>query len=299
MYSLIKYNLAIIFSKEKIVKNYSKWKDEEVKKLFDYVELYKSKGESLTNIFLSFAKQTNRMPNSVRNYYYHELNNLIENSKRREKLKIDISLHKKIDQKEFTIQETESVVTEILKLINNGMSVRKACLTLAKGDVSMMVRYQNKFRAVILKDKDLYQKCLSSIGGQILKPKTKTPSNVIKMPDRRNILSESDINSLFLGLVKLVKKQAQDELSKLYEKDKQKANESLRRILVETAEKDNLIKDLRKQFKVLKQEKDKLCEEVKLLRGKAAEFKIHNQKINALKNFTKNYKNKTIKELNS
>ena len=109
------------------------------------------------------------------------------------------------------------------------------------------------------------------------------------MPDRRNVLTESDINSLFLGLVKLVKKQTQDDLCKTYEKDKQKANDMLRKTLVEIAEKDNIIKQLRKQFKVLKQEKEKLCEEIKILRGKTVELKVERQKLSALKKFTQRY----------
>lgn len=277
------------------MKNYSKWKDEEVIKLFRFIESEKNKGEKLTNIFYNFAKQNNRMPNSVRNYYYAELNNLIQNQKRREKLKIDLTLHKKSDAKEFTTQETEQVVTEILKLTQKGMSVRKACLTLANQDISQMVRYQNKFRSTIEKNKELYQKCLNKIGQNSIKIKTKTPSNVIKIPDRRAVLTEGDINSLFLGLVKLVKKQTQDEISKIYEKDKQKANEMLRRTLVEIAEKDNLIKDLRKQFKVLKQEKDKLNDEIRLLRIKTAELKSGYLKIEKLKNFTQKYEQKSAK----
>ena len=290
--------MSIIKAEEKKVKNYSKWKDEEVKKLFMFVQTHKTKGECLTNIFFDFAKQTNRMPNSVRNYYYAELNNLIENKNRRDRLNIDISLHKKIDPKEFSIQETESVVTEILRMTSKGVSVRKACLTLAKGDIALMVRYQNKFRSVVQKNKELYQKCLQNIGKNEVRLKTKSPSNVIRIPDRRNILTESDINSLFLGLVKLVKKQAQDELVKMFERDKQKANEALRRTLVDIAEKDNLIKELRKQFKVLKLEKEKLSEEIKILRGKTAEQRYQNQKISALKKFTERYEQKNIKELN-
>ena len=287
--------MEIIFAKEKTVKNYSKWKDQEVVELFRFVEKQKAVGECLTNIFINFAKQTKRMPNSVRNYYYAELCNLMQNPTRCQKLQIDISLHKKIEPKEFTEDETKTVVTKILQMTAKGMSVRKACQTLANGDISLMVRYQNKFRSVVQKDKTMYNSCLQRVGEEV-KLKTKTPNNIIKMPDRRNVLTESDINSLFLGLVKLVKKQTQDDLCKTYEKDKQKANDMLRKTLVEIAEKDNIIKQLRKQFKVLKQEKEKLCEEIKILRGKTVELKVERQKLSALKKFTQRYEQKIVTE---
>ena len=287
--------MEIIFAKEKTVKNYSKWKDQEVVELFRFVEKQKAAGECLTNIFINFAKQTKRMPNSVRNYYYAELCNLMQNPTRCQKLQIDISLHKKIEPKEFTEDETKTVVTKILQMTAKGMSVRKACQTLANGEISLMVRYQNKFRSVVQKDKTMYNSCLQRVGEEV-KLKTKTPNNIIKMPDRRNVLTESDINSLFLGLVKLVKKQTQDDLCKTYEKDKQKANDMLRKTLVEIAEKDNIIKQLRKQFKVLKQEKEKLCEEIKILRGKTVELKVERQKLSALKKFTQRYEQKIATE---
>ena len=287
--------MEIIFAKEKTVKNYSKWKDQEVVELFRFVEKQKAAGECLTNIFINFAKQTKRMPNSVRNYYYAELCNLMQNPTRCQKLQIDISLHKKIEPKEFTEDETKTVVTKILQMTAKGMSVRKACQTLANGEISLMVRYQNKFRSVVQKDKTMYNSCLQRVGEEV-KLKTKTPNNIIKMPDRRNVLTESDINSLFLGLVKLVKKQTQDDLCKTYEKDKQKANDMLRKTLVEIAEKDNIIKQLRKQFKVLKQEKEQLCEEIKILRGKTVELKVERQKLSALKKFTQRYEQKIATE---
>lgn len=278
------------------MKQYSQWKDEEVIKLFRFIENGKKQNICLSTLFANYAKQTNRMPNSVRNYYYKELGCLMEDKSRQEKLGIDISLHQKIDQKEFTLTETETLVKQILSLTSKGVSVRKACLTLANGDISTMVRLQNKFRSVVIKEKELYEKCLSDLNCLGVKIKQK-PNNIIKMPDRRNILTESDINSLFLGLVKLVKKQATEEVVKLYQKDKQKANEHLRRMLVELAEKENELKNLRRQFKVVSQEKEKLSEELKVLRGKNAQLQIKQEKLSALKKFTNKFEQKNSKTI--
>ena len=278
------------------MKQYSKWKDEEVAKLFAFIESGKKRGISLTGLFDEYAKMTNRMPNSVRNYYYNELNCLQNDISRQQKLNINLINHKKIDPKEFSQQETKELVIGVLKLTSKGMSVRKACQTLAGDDIAVMVRLQNKYRSTVAKNKELVNSCIKelNIGSVRLKP---APNNIIKMPDRRNVLTESDINSLFLGLVKLVKKQATEEAGRLFEKEKIKANAALRRTLTILSEKENELKLLRKQFKLINQEKEKLCEELKLLRGQTASLKAQQSKLNQLKQFAKRYQNKKIEEL--
>ena len=279
------------------MKKYSKWKDDEVKKLFKFIEQGKSQNMCLTNLFSSYAKETGRMPNSVRNYYYAELNNLTENKKRRDKLEIDISLHQKIDQQEFTQKETEELVQKILEQTSKGISVRKACLNLAQGDIGKMVRYQNKYRSVVLKDKPIYNNCVEKLKQKGVTVKKELPSNVITFKDRRTLLSDSDINSLFLGLVKLVKKQAGEEIYKNLKIETEKANNMLRKTLVQLSEKETEIKNLRKNFKVLCQENEKLNDEIKTLRGKNAELILNQEKYSALKQFTQKYQKKQ-KEIN-
>lgn len=279
------------------MKKYSKWKDDEVKKLFKFIEQGKSQNMCLTNLFSSYAKETGRMPNSVRNYYYAELNNLTENKKRRDKLEIDISLHQKIDQQEFTQKETEELVQKILEQTSKGISVRKACLNLAQGDIGKMVRYQNKYRSVVLKDKPIYNNCVEKLKQKGVTVKKELPSNVITFKDRRTLLSDSDINSLFLGLVKLVKKQAGEEIYKNLKIETEKANNMLRKTLVQLSEKETEIKNLRKNFKVLCQENEKLNDEIKTLRGKNAELILNQEKYSALKKFTQKYQKKQ-KEIN-
>ena len=279
------------------MKDYSKWKDDEIIKLFNFIENGKKENKSLSTLFSEYASKTNRMPNSVRNYYYAELNCLQNDSARRKRLNIDLSLHQKIDQKEFSNEETKELVLKILNQTSKGISVRKACLNLANGDINKMVRFQNKFRTVVLKDKELYESCINELKNKGVSVKSKLPNNVISMPDRRNILTESDINSLFLGLVKLVKKQATMQVSTTLKHECEKANQTLRKTLVELSEKDNELKMLRKQFKVLNMQNNKLVEEIKLLRGQTAELLTKQNKLSALKKFTQKYENK-LNEIN-
>ena len=55
------------------MKEYSKWKDNEVKELFTLIENYRDKNASLLSAFSEYAKLSGRKRNSVRNYYYQEL----------------------------------------------------------------------------------------------------------------------------------------------------------------------------------------------------------------------------------
>ena len=71
------------------------WNDDEVKSLFTKVEECKKNNQAVRNAFLQHGKEFNRQPNSVRNYYYHEIDNLIEDKLRCERVGIDISKHKK------------------------------------------------------------------------------------------------------------------------------------------------------------------------------------------------------------
>ena len=256
------------------MKKYSKWKDDKVKDLFEFIELGKKKNENLTQLFEGYAKKSGRMPNSVRNYYYMELDNLLQNPKRAKRFNINLELHQKNYPKEFTKEESKALVMSVLKLTAQGMSVRKACLVLAKENISQMVRYQNKFRTIMIKDKQLFDECIGELrtNGIDIASKKELPNNIIQFKERKNILSDSDINSLFIGLVRLVKKQAGEEADKTLKMQNEKANNLLRKALVELTEKENEIKDLRKNFKVMADNNQKLTEELKVIRGKNAEL---------------------------
>ena len=267
------------------MKNYSKWKDEDVKKLFNFIESGKQKSQNLSGLFSLFAKLTKRKPNSVRNYYYQELNELETNQKRRQKLGIDLTKHQKCEQKEFSLSETEKLVESVLTLTSKGYSVRKACLMLAKNDAIKMIRYQNKFRSVVLKDKELYEKCLKNLEIQNPNFAKKRPNNVLNFVNPKNLLTESDINSLFFGLVKLVQKQTQEKAQKECFENFQKANEDLRKMLVKINEKDAKIKSLQKQIIEKNAKNQQLCEQMQLLRSQNANSV--NRKTQELKDFSK------------
>ena len=174
-----------------------KWSDQEVSALFRFVEANKDKGTPLIKIFKSYADLTKRHQNSVRNYYYKEILSLSNDNVRAKKLGIDLSMHVAKNVKPFSDEDTGKLINEINNLLGQGFSVRRACLTLASGDVGLMIRYQNKYR---LETK--YKKGSGNL------------NNLIKMPTRQSGITDEEINALMLGLIKLVKKQESEKVKR-------------------------------------------------------------------------------------
>ena len=255
------------------MKKYCMWKDAEVKCLFDFVQEYNKSNKPLSQAFKDYAQKSGRKPNSVRNYYYLELSNLIENASRAKKLDISLAWHSKKQAKFFSEEETNQAMKKIDELGKCGYSVRKACLTIANGNIEEMVRLQNKYRAMTKKSQ----------------PKQ---SNVLTMPKRTNKLSDNEINSLFLGLVRLVKNQAKQEANLIMRDDKEKANNMLRSAILELANKDRQIANLKTQFELLKSENVNQNKTIQELRIQNAKF-MPTSKNNKLKKWTeKNIKTK-------
>ena len=163
-------------------KYFSKWEDEEVKTLFRFVEIKKSEGVALINIFKQYADKTQRHANSVRNYYYKELANLKLDTRRLKELNIDISCHFAKEVIPFFLLQTKELINKIDELISKGYSVRGACLKLSGGNASDMIRMQNKYRLET-------------------KYKERNMGNIIKMPIKKDVISDEEINALVLGLV--------------------------------------------------------------------------------------------------
>ncbi len=88
----------------------------------------------LKTAFNAIAVETNRRPNSVRNHYYTQL-------KPNEKAG-PVFLP-------FSEEETERLLETVLLALSNGQSVRACTLAMADGDTRRMLRYQNKYRAML------------------------------------------------------------------------------------------------------------------------------------------------------
>lgn len=84
--------------------------------------------------FDAIAKETERKPNSVRNHYYTQL---------KPAQKTDPAFLP------FSEEETGKLLETVLLAQSRGQSVRACTLGMANGDTRRMLRYQNKYRALL------------------------------------------------------------------------------------------------------------------------------------------------------
>lgn len=241
------------------------WKDAETLALFKLVEDFKNMAKPLKEAFFAYAMQTNRKPDSVRNYYYKTLKEIELNKKNR--LKINLKVHKINRPEAFSKEEEKAVFEKIQKLLSEGCSLRNACLKVAGGDIKKMLRYQNKFRSL---------------------EKSAEPCKVVRMPSKKGKLTDSEINSLFMGLVKLIKKCAEEQAEEKALFEAETANEALRRTVVELSAKQKELDNLKKNFEILKNQKLLLKEELNGLRSQTASLfsrKMKGEKLSSLKSF--------------
>ena len=269
---------------------YCSWKDEQIKQLFAFVEEGKQNHKPLLTIFKDFAQISGRKPNSVRNYYYLELNELQTNIQKQNRLGIDLSKHEKIKQMPFDEDEEKEVVMKILRLCANGMSVRRACLEMSSGDLGKMIRFQNKYRNCLKNNPKLIRACVeelksegieSKIEEKIEKPR---PNNVLVMPKQKE-LSDKDIEALFMGLVRLVKRVACEQAQTQNQIANKTASENLAKAYVELSNRDSKIKTLSKSVEQLKIENKTLKTRLEQKRASEVEGVVRSQKMQDLKSF--------------
>lgn len=286
------------------MKNYSRWKDEEIKQLFDIVEKNRKENRSLLSAFSEYAKLSGRKRNSIRNYYYQELSELQKNKSRANKLNINIKNHIVNESVLFSKNETREIISNILKLNSEGYSIRKACLKLANNNVELMVRYQNKYRSVLKSNPELINEITKelNIKNKVMETtKSNSPNNLIYFKKQEpKVISEKDINSLFLGLIKLVKKSAAESVEKKLISELDFANSTLRKTLVKLSKTEQDLKEMSTSFENIKIENEKLRLENAYLRSEIANFmnKPKQQKQKTLSAFISEIKQKQSQQAN-
>ena len=242
-------------SKEKNMKH-GIWDNEEVKTLFYEVEKVKEENKPLKIAFESHAKKFARKPNSVRNYYYHEIDNLERDKERLKAIGVNLENHRKSEIKYFSQDEEKRLMNQIDEQVKKGMSVRKVCLNLSGGDIELMLRYQNKYRNYILKNS---------------KTKDDTSNNVVRFTSRRLGISDDEIKALFMGIVRLVKRSAAEEISAQSKKEISSVQNELRNVLSQLGTKENELEKLKKEFLKIKEENEILSNNIMKIRSEKTE----------------------------
>ncbi len=221
----------------------AKWKDEEIKSLFNLIEKNNKKNKSMLDSFREYASITKRNALSVRNFYYTYAKILKENVELQKKLDIDISKHIVQKFEHFDRENEEKIKNQINNLKKSGISTRSACLKLSNGDIKNMLRLQNKYRNIEAKERK---------EAEIIKFPTYNLRSEEFVNNSKTKLTDDEIKSLFLGLVKLVKESAKSDSQEKAQKFLEQTEENKRKRLVEIEEQKAEIERLKEVVLELK-----------------------------------------------
>ena len=115
----------------------SGWSSAENEMLWETADEAQQQGLPLKAVFERIAEQTGRRPNSIRNYYYAQVRQRDDGDRHPARFV------------PFTQQEVDWLMEQVLIARAAGQSVRSCLQKLSGGDHSLMLRYQNKYRAVV------------------------------------------------------------------------------------------------------------------------------------------------------
>ena len=174
------------------------WNSAEEALLSEAVDRCRAAGGPLKTAFTEAAARTGRRPNSVRNHYY-------ASSKGAGAAPAFLP---------FSEEESLSLLKTVLLARSAGESVRSCTLRIAEGDTRRMLRYQNKYRA-LLKSRpalvDQARRELQDKGGPVFDPYAPSPAG----PGRPRKAAVSDdtealIRTLCESLGELLRRSAKE-----------------------------------------------------------------------------------------
>lgn len=122
------------------------WQEAETAKLFSAVREANASGAPLRSVFEALSGDLGRKPNSIRNYYYACL-----------RQQPSLEGVRAAPFTAFTPEETHELLRRVLMARGQGQSVRSCVMAMAEGSHSRMLRYQNKYRAILRTRPDLIE----------------------------------------------------------------------------------------------------------------------------------------------
>jgi hypothetical protein len=213
----------------------SGWQEAESNQLLTAVQAAAEQGRPLKMVFEQVAENLGRKPNSIRNYYYQLVREMPQHH-----------LQRAAPFEMFTADEVHTLLREVLLGKAKGLSVRACVLHKSGGDRSLMLRYQNKYRA-ILKNKphmlDEIAQELRSEGYTLPEMAIKRPAQAaetaeIPMQKMAQALSDPSITMMMEGLNTLLYRATQNNnMSKLVELDRLQVAFDMNRLRWEDEEK--------------------------------------------------------------
>ena len=187
-----------------IMNNQANWTIEQTKQLFELCDNMRGMGKGLSAAFDEMAKRTGRSINSVRNYYYAQAKTFELVPEVATRLGIKTARVKREAFVPFSEQEIDSLVEHILVSKAAGKSVRAAIIELAGGDNKLALRYQNKYRSVLVAHRDRVEDIVAKIearGDKCFNPYAKDNTDNFDRLTRYLAALDHDRAKRFLDLI--------------------------------------------------------------------------------------------------
>ena len=229
-------------------------KYDRIKQLFTLVK----EGGSLASVFRKLSREWGLSENSIRNFYYTEYKNLMDENYA-SKVGVSVSGIKKLEFNLFTTDDKEFLMKSVLEATAKGESVRSTCLRLSGGDANKMIRLQNKYRSTMKNESEFVQEVIKKYNIKT----TEDKGNVLTIRHKAR-LTDSDINSLFMGLVRLIKNNSINEVSDVLKKECNIAHMNLRETREELKIVERKLEEEKRKNKKLQSEIDTLMDNSKM-----------------------------------
>ena len=173
----------------------SGWSESENKLLWETADEAQQQGLPLKAVFEQIARQTGRRPNSIRNYYYAQVRSREDGQTHTARFV------------PFTQSEVDWLMEQVLIARAEGQSVRACLQKLSGGDHSLMLRYQNKYRAVIKSRPDYVRTIVERLNSE----------GVACDTPQVNHRSRSDLNASGESLVSEAQRAGNAELARAFD----------------------------------------------------------------------------------
>ena len=165
------------------------WQTEEADRLFAAVRDANRQGTPLRSVFEHMAQELGRKPNSIRNYYYAQLRSQPQEG-----------LSRAVPFETFTDEEVRHLLRQVLMARGEGLSVRAAVIRMADGDRRGMLRYQNKYRAILKNKPQLIQETAQALRAEGLPcPADPLPSRRLPAPSQAELWEQAQSLTHALG----------------------------------------------------------------------------------------------------
>ena len=254
------------------------WDVCEARSLIDYI--LNNKNHPFSQNFFLWSQKNGRGAFSVRNYFYKLISLLKSDEKFKDKLNLSQEDFEVLTcSPHFNVEEEIILIKNILCL-SYEMSVRSACLKFSNGSKNLMLRNQNKFRKLLKTKKELVEKIMEDLKTQNINFKNPYEEKVVVISKTKSI-SKEDVNSLFLGLLKLVRDELKEEVRQDVNLEKKELINKIRLQQV----KERSLQEENKKLKSVICDAQKEIEKINLCDDK---------KIEKLKNFIKSIKEQKI-----